>query len=175
MNGNREQGTGNRVVPSGAPAVIPSERSESRNRSRPDRGPSVGRIAIPRLRARFACASLGMTLLTSTALAQPQTGTYVIRGGTVVPVVGAQIPNGTVVIAQGKIQAVGANVQAPQGATIIDATGLFVYPGMIDSGTELGLTEIGSVPGSTDTREIGDFNPQDVALTAVNAHSELIP
>jgi len=116
-----------------------------------------------------------MTLLTSTALAQPQTGTYVIRGGTVVPVVGAQIPNGTVVIAQGKIQAVGANVQAPQGATIIDATGLFVYPGMIDSGTELGLTEIGSVPGSTDTREIGDFNPQDVALTAVNAHSELIP
>ncbi len=46
---------------------------------------------------------------------------------------------------------------------------------MIDSGTELGLTEIGSVPGSTDTREIGDFNPQDVALTAVNASSELIP
>jgi imidazolonepropionase-like amidohydrolase len=66
-------------------------------------------------------------------------------------------------------------VQAPQGATVIDATGLFVYPGMIDSGTELGLTEIGSVPGSTDTREIGDFNPQDVALSAVNAHSELIP
>jgi imidazolonepropionase-like amidohydrolase len=116
-----------------------------------------------------------MTLLTSTALAQPQTGTYVIRGGTVVPVVGAQIPNGTVAIAQGKIQAVGANVQAPAGATIIDATGLYVYPGMIDSGTDLGLTEIGSVPGSTDTREVGDFNPQDVALTAVNAHSELIP
>jgi imidazolonepropionase-like amidohydrolase len=116
-----------------------------------------------------------MTLLASVAQAQAQTGTYVIRGGTVVPVVGARIPNGTVVISQGKIQAVGANVQAPQGATVIDATGLFVYPGMIDSGTELGLTEIGSVPGSTDTREIGDFNPQDVALTAVNAHSELIP
>jgi imidazolonepropionase-like amidohydrolase len=66
-------------------------------------------------------------------------------------------------------------VASPQGATIIDATGLYVYPGMIDSGTQLGLTEIGSVPGSTDTREIGDFNPQDVALTAVNAHSELIP
>ena len=107
--------------------------------------------------------------------AQTQMPTYVIRGGTVVPVVGAQIPNGTVVIQNGKIQAVGANVQAPQGATVIDATGLFVYPGMIDSGTELGLVEIGSVPGSTDTREIGDFNPQDVALTAVNAHSELIP
>jgi len=112
----------------------------------------------------------------ATALpAQPATGTYVIRGGTVVPVVGPKVPNGTVVISGGKIQAIGANVQGPQGATVIDATGMFVYPGMIDSGTELGLTEIGSVPGSTDTREIGDFNPQDVALTAVNAHSELIP
>jgi imidazolonepropionase-like amidohydrolase len=104
-----------------------------------------------------------------------QSSTYVIRGGTVVPVVGPRIPNGTVVIANGQIQAVGANVQAPQGATIVDATGLFVYPGMIDAGTSLGLTEIGSVPGGEDTREIGDFNPQGVALTAVNAHSELIP
>jgi imidazolonepropionase-like amidohydrolase len=118
-------------------------------------------------------AALGMTLAASAIHAQAPT--YVIRGGTVVPVVGARIPNGTVVITNGRIQAVGANVQAPPGATIIDATGLFVYPGMIDSGTELGLTEIGSVPGSTDTREIGDFNPQDVALTAVNASSELIP
>jgi imidazolonepropionase-like amidohydrolase len=120
-------------------------------------------------------AALAITVVTSAVHAQGTTPTYVIRGGTVVPVVGAKIPNGTVVISGGKIQAVGANVQGPQGATIIDATGLYVYPGMIDSGTELGLTEIGSVPGSTDTREIGDFNPQDVALTAVNAHSELIP
>jgi imidazolonepropionase-like amidohydrolase len=116
-----------------------------------------------------------MTLIASTLGAQNPTGVYVIRGGTVVPVVGAQIPNGVVVIQNGKIQAVGANVTPPQGSTVIDATGLFVYPGMIDAGTQLGLTEIGSVPGSTDTREIGDFNPQDVALTAVNAHSELIP
>jgi imidazolonepropionase-like amidohydrolase len=118
---------------------------------------------------------LGLALLTSVASAQPQAGTYVIRGGTVVPVVGPTIPNGIVLISGGKIQAVGATVPTPAGAKVIDATGMFVYPGMIDSGTELGLTEIGSVPGSTDTREIGDFNPQDVALTAVNAHSELIP
>jgi imidazolonepropionase-like amidohydrolase len=95
-------------------------------------------------------AAVGMTALGAAALqAQTPSSTYVIRGGTVVPVVGAQIPNGTVVIQNGKIQAVGANVQAPQGATVIDATGLFVYPGMIDSGTELGLTEIGS---ATSTR-----------------------
>jgi len=117
----------------------------------------------------------GMLVGTTTLGAQTQMPTYVIRGGTVVPVVGPQIPNGVVVISGGKIQSVGANVQGPPGATVIDATGLFVYPGMIDAGTEIGLTEIGSVPGSTDTREVGDFNPQDVSLTAVNAHSELIP
>lgn len=102
-------------------------------------------------------------------------GTYVIRGATIVPVSGARIPNGTVVIRNGTIAAVGANVQAPADATAIDGSGLFVYPGMIDSGTQLGLTEIGSVPGPTDLQEIGEFNPQNVALTAVNAHSELIP
>ena len=158
MTGNRKLGAGKAVIPS----------RQARNRRLPERGASLpGRL-------RFL-ATLGMTVFASVAQGQAQTGTYVIRGGTVVPVVGARIPNGVVVISQGKIQAVGANVQAPQGATVIDATGLYVYPGMIDSGTELGLTEIGSVPGSTDTREIGDFNPQDVALTAVNAHSELIP
>ena len=105
----------------------------------------------------------------------PATGSYVIRGATIVPVSGPRIPNGTVVITNGTIAAVGANVSAPAGATVIDGSGLFVYPGMIDSGTQLGLTEIGSVPGPTDLQEIGDFNPQNEALTAVNSHSELIP
>ena len=50
--------------------VIPSERSESRNRSHPGRGLSAGTIAIPRLRARFACASLGMTLFAASLAAQ---------------------------------------------------------------------------------------------------------
>ena len=117
--------------------------SESRNRNHPGREPSFWTMAIPRLRA-FG-ATLGMTTIatfgmTNTLTAQNPTGVYVIRGGTVVPVVGAQIPNGVVVIQNGKIQAVGANVTPPQGATVIDATGLFVYPGMIDAGTQLGLT-----------------------------------
>jgi imidazolonepropionase-like amidohydrolase len=46
---------------------------------------------------------------------------------------------------------------------------------LIDSGTQLGLTEIGSVPGGEDDQELGDFNPHNNALTAVNPHSELIP
>jgi len=49
--------------------------------------------------------------------------TYVIRGATVVPVSGPRIPNGTVVISSGTIAAVGANVQAPADATVVDGTG----------------------------------------------------
>lgn len=100
---------------------------------------------------------------------------YAITGATVVPVTGPAIPNGTVIIRDGKIAAVGANVAAPAGATVIDGKGLFVYPGLFDSGTPLGLTEISSVPGGEDRQEIGDFNPHNVSLSAVNPHSELIP
>lgn len=132
------------------------------------------------VRSLVAAALLGigpvlMAQNAPAAAASDGAGTYVIRGATIVPVSGPRIPDGTVVITNGTIAAVGVNVQAPAGATVIDGSGLFVYPGMIDSGTQLGLTEIGSVPGPTDLQEIGDFNPQNEALTAVNSHSELIP
>jgi imidazolonepropionase-like amidohydrolase len=90
-------------------------------------------------------------------------------------VTGPRIQNGAIVLRGGQIEAVGANVSAPADARVIDGTGLLVYPGMIDAGTQLGLTEIGSVPGGDDTQELGDFNPEIVAVTAVNPHSELIP
>lgn len=98
-----------------------------------------------------------------------------IRNATIVPVVGPRVPNGTLVMRGGRIEAVGANVAVPAGAQVIDGTGLFVYPGLIDSGTRLGLTEIGSVPGGEDTQELGEFNPHDDALSAVNPSSEIIP
>ena len=96
---------------------------------------------------------------------------YAITNATLVPVVGPKVSNGTVVIRDGKIVAAGAGVAVPAGATVIDATGLSVYPGMIDSGTRLGLVEIGSVPGGQDTQELGQFNPQDDVITAVNPSS----
>jgi imidazolonepropionase-like amidohydrolase len=117
---------------------------------------------------------LGGLTATVPARAQPAEA-IVISNATIVPVVGDRIERGTVVIRGGKIEAVGAQVTAPAGARRIDGTGLFVYPGFIDAGTRLGLTEIGSVPGGEDAQEIGTFNPQNDALTAVNPHSELIP
>jgi imidazolonepropionase-like amidohydrolase len=84
------------------------------------------------------------------------------------------VPDATVLIRNGRIEAIGTGVAVPAGATVVDAAGMFVYPGFIDSGTRLGLTEMGGVPGPDDTRELGDFNPQDLALSAINPFSEHI-
>lgn len=97
-----------------------------------------------------------------------------IRNATIYPVTAAPIPNGTIVFANGLITAVGANVTIPAGATVIDGTGLSVYPGLIDSGTTVGLTEISSVPGTNDVSELGDINPNARAAVALNPHSNLI-
>jgi hypothetical protein len=67
-------------------------------------------------------------------------GVYAITGGTVHPVSGPAIPNGTVVIRGGLIEAVGANAGIPADATIIDAAGTHVYPGLIDAQTSIGFT-----------------------------------
>jgi imidazolonepropionase-like amidohydrolase len=115
-------------------------------------------------------------LVATAAQAQPaSTESYVITNATIVPVTSPRIERGSVLIRNGKIEAVGAELRVPPGAKQIDGTGLFVYPGSIDAGTRLGLSEIGSVPGGEDTQEIGSFNPHNEALTAVNPSSELIP
>lgn len=66
-------------------------------------------------------------------------GVYAITGGTVHTVSGAPIANGTVLIRDGLIEAVGANVTVPADATIIDVAGSHVYPGLIDAQTSLGF------------------------------------
>jgi imidazolonepropionase-like amidohydrolase len=109
------------------------------------------------------------------ASAQQAANVYIIRNAKIVTVSGATIERGAVLIRDGKIAEVGAKVAAPGNAKVIDATGLSVYPGMIDSGTQLGLTEIGSIQETHDTTELGDFNPHMRAIVAVQPHSELIP
>src|SRR6059058_5135064 len=101
--------------------------------------------------------------------------TFAIRNATIVPVTSSPIANGTIVFSNGVITAVGVNVNVPADATIIDGTGLFVYPGLIDSNSSVGLTEIDSVAGTVDTTELGDLNPNARADVAVNPHSNLIP
>ncbi|MGH9752569.1 MAG: hypothetical protein ACREA2_07280, partial [Blastocatellia bacterium] len=107
--------------------------------------------------------------------AQQAANVFVIRNARIVTVTGAVIERGAVLIRDGKIAEVGAKVAAPGNAKVIDATGLSVYPGLIDCGTSLGLTEIGSIQETRDTTELGDFNPHMRAIVAVQPHSELIP
>jgi imidazolonepropionase-like amidohydrolase len=104
-------------------------------------------------------------------------GPIAIRGATIHPVSGPPIPNGTVVIDQGRIRAVGANGSAvvPPNAVVIPAEGLHLYPGLIDAGTVLGLAELESARETNDYREGGDFQPDLRASIAINPDSELIP
>src|SRR5262252_1999170 len=111
----------------------------------------------------------------SVVSAQQAANVFVIRNAKIVTVTGATIERGSVLIRDGKIAEVGARIAAPGNAKVIDATGMSVYPGMIDSGTQLGLIEIGSIQETHDTTELGDFNPHMRAIVAVQPHSELIP
>ncbi len=96
---------------------------------------------------------------------------YAITGATVHPISGDAIPNGTVVIRNGTIEAVGASVSVPPGAGVIDARGLHVYPGLIDGSGTLGLTEIGSLRASRDNFDIAEFAPELKSLSAIHPHS----
>ena len=109
------------------------------------------------------------------ALAHAQEKVVAITGGKIVTLAGDPIENGTIVIRNGRITDVGANVSVPAGAEVVDASGLEVYPGMMDSVSRLGMTEVGSTSATVDTIELGAFNPQLSAATAVHPASEHIP
>jgi imidazolonepropionase-like amidohydrolase len=98
-----------------------------------------------------------------------------IRNADVYPVTSPPVKNASVLIQDGRIAEIGPKVVPPKGARVIEAKGLRVYPGMIDSATELGLAEIGSVRETVDSGEIGEFMPQLRALVAVNPESEHFP
>jgi imidazolonepropionase-like amidohydrolase len=100
---------------------------------------------------------------------------YAIKGGKVFTLAGPAIENATVLIRDGKIAAVGAGIAIPPDAQVIDATGLEVYPGMFDPVTQIGLNEVSAVSATVDVSELGDYNPELVAATAVNPASAHIP
>lgn len=104
-----------------------------------------------------------------------KSGTFALTNATIETVTKGTIQNGTVVISDGKITAVGTGIAVPQGAEVINCTGKFIYPGLIDGGSILGLSEVGSDPRTNDYNEVGDVIPQVKALTAVNPNAVAIP
>ncbi|MFW6088153.1 MAG: amidohydrolase family protein [Gemmatimonadota bacterium] len=123
--------------------------------------------------AARAVALVGALALAPSLAAQ----TVAVTGATVHPVSSAPIENATVLVRDGRIVAVGSEVEIPADAERLDASGTVVTPGLIDTGSNLGLTEVGAVD---DTRDysLGADDPIRAAFDVtdgINPNSSLIP
>ena len=113
--------------------------------------------------------------------APPQSAPVILSNATIHTVSGGIVLGGTIWFDGGKIQQVlpaGEAPKLPAGHAEpirIDLTAKHVFPGMISAHTSLGLIEIGAVPQSVDTDELGEQSPEALALTAINPDSAAIP
>lgn len=103
-------------------------------------------------------------------------GRYALVGGTIHPVSGPAIQDGTVVVSGGKIEAVGGpETPIPAGVKTIDCRGLDLWPGMVDAGSLVGLFEIGSLPETQDFADSAPFQPELRTSVALHPESTIIP
>jgi imidazolonepropionase-like amidohydrolase len=118
----------------------------------------------------------GVAALTAAGVASAaDDNSFFVKGATIHTMAGKNIENGSILVRNGKIVGVGQNLAVPKDVKVIEAKGMQVYPGMIDSGTTVGLSEISAVTESNDVAELGKFDPQLHASVAVNPESEHIP
>ena len=123
-------------------------------------------------------ASLAQTAKKSNPASGPTNGTIVLRGGKLLTITHGVIENGVLVMQNGKIAAVGpaTSVSVPHDARVIDVTGMTVYPGLIDSETHLGLTEISADQMTNDLVETSDeIMPHMHVYDAFHGETALIP
>ncbi len=115
------------------------------------------------------CALLALALAAAAAPAATaqQSETIVIQNATILTITKGTIQQGSILIRNGKIAAVGKNVRVPRGATVIDATGMFVSPGLIDAHSHIagdgGLNE-GSIAVSSMVEVQDVLNPDDINI-----------
>jgi imidazolonepropionase-like amidohydrolase len=126
------------------------------------------------MKKTFLTLALAAAPVIAGAQAAPgEDATYLIRGGTLVNPGVAKMPNTNILVRNNRIVSVGGNAAAGD-AKVIDATGKFIYPGMVDASTGIGLQEIGSVQTTNFRSEMGEFNPHMKALVGLNVESELL-
>jgi len=109
---------------------------------------------------------VGLSLLLSTAYAQTETGSILIKNGTVITITDGIKENTDVLIRDGKITRIGTNLKAPKGAREVDATGRFVMPGIIDAHSHIGIDAVNEATSPV-TAEVftGDvIDPYDISL-----------
>lgn len=131
---------------------------------------------------KFSCVWIVSSLVFCPSLlgnssipAKATSGPIAIVGGTLYPVTSPPIENGTLLIREGKIAAIGKDVDIPIEATRVDVSGMSVYPGLFNSDGRLGLVEVNSVRATRDFSEVGQINPNVRVEVAVNPDSELLP
>ena len=125
-------------------------------------------------------ALMGAALAQSAKKPAPEqkTGTIVLRGGRLLTITHGVIENGVLVMQNGKITAAGAagSVSIPRDAKVIDTTGMTIYPGLIDSETHLGLTEVSADQMTNDLVETSDeIMPHMHVYDAFHAETQVIP
>ena len=99
----------------------------------------------------------------------------VFTNATLHPVDSKKIDQGMLLIKDGKIAAIGSQVEVPKGAKTIDLKGKHVYPGLFEAHTQMGLTELSAVRATNDYRESGSINPNVKALVSVYPDNMIIP
>src|SRR5213593_2167063 len=93
------------------------------------------------LRSRIALILVLLALFAAVSARTEEPAVFAISGARIFPVSGAPLEKGTVILRNGIIEAVGANVAIPPDARTLDGTGLTVYPGLIDGLCDAGLEE----------------------------------
>jgi imidazolonepropionase-like amidohydrolase len=126
----------------------------------------------PLLLFPLSCFLLFLALLLTSAPSRAET--LLLSGATVHTVSGDTLAPGEVLIREGRIAGVGANLPR-EAARVVELRGLHLYPGLIAAPTHLGLTEIDAVRATRDTTEVGEFTPDVRSWISVNPDSELIP
>lgn len=138
-----------------------------------------------KLSAKHLLLGLASTLLSATLSSQvaahdmvpgsKQSQPILIQNATLHTVSDGIKSNSDLLFSNGKITAIGVDLEAPANTRIIDGQGKHLYPGLILLGSSIGLREIGAVRATVDDREVGEDNPHLLAQAAFNSDSEMIP
>lgn len=139
---------------------------------------SNSRTTLARRRRAMQCTAALVAAVAVSAQARAQAGVgddgpYLIRGATVVTGTGQTLQNTNIIVRGGRIERMGPGLTAPN-AKVVEAAGKFVYPGMVDANTPIGLVEISGVQTMTMRSEMGQFNPHLRSIVALNLDSELL-
>ena len=158
----------------GPTTASPQEQPKTTTEEKPG-GPSTPLGAGPRADTDSQpTGTAGTTRGNAVPQAQASGAVIAITNAVIHPITRPTIERGTIVLRGSKIEALGANVQVPAGAKVIDAAGADVYPGFINARTQLGLNEPGP-RGFEDVNEMLEYNQQLRTRVAYHVESDSIP